>query len=175
MTKTKRRSLPCANCGGRATWKQDENGHGEYVCQNCGIYVDLETVDDGRIRSAADVPIRVAGARAARDADPIFKGRQILYELFELYCEIVEKETWVTILAADTWAAQELTKRLGRNVFRQQVARQRHALVALGYIRCLRPDEVRRTQLKQKIQEYKLRGMKPPIIVEVLKARKGER
>src|SRR5690242_18862153 len=124
----RRRPFPCPQCGGRATWDLDHYRCGRWdpeACQyvdGCGFGCneeDAPEVDDGRIRSETrdeDVARRIAGARAQREADPAFQGREVLRGLHELYCEAVEREGWVQILAADTWAAPELERRLGRRV-----------------------------------------------------------
>ena len=172
-----------AACDGTATWRKDwTQGSGlaapgpGYLCDGCGwaagkqlaSELDLTFVDDGRIRGPEDVALRIAGARARRLADPTLKGREVLHALHELYCQSAELDSWVEILAADTWAEAELTRRLGRKVHRTQVRRSRMALEGLGYVRRLRRP--RRSSLVKIAATHKLEGRKPPIFVEVLKA-----
>lgn len=168
----KRRPFPCDQCGGEATWDAE---WGHYRCGGCSYFWSEDEAPrrhDGRIRGPEDVAPRIAGARARRGADPVLGGRALLRELHELYCETAERHSWVEVMAADSWAEEELTRRLGRRVHRTQVRRARLALEGLGYVR--RVTAPRGFPLRELVATYKLEGRRPPIIVEVLKAKEAE-
>jgi hypothetical protein len=190
------RPITCPECGSRAQprkyeWPTEQRATGGYYeCGTwdqeahaykggCGWTATVkelqrerpELLDDGRIRGPEDVAVRIAGARARREADPALTNRELVRELHELYCETAERHSWVEVMAADIWAEHELSSRLGRKVHRTQVRRARLALEGRGYVRTVaKPHGF---ALREQLTRHKLEGRRPPIVVEVLKAQKA--
>ena len=96
----------------------------------------------------------------------------ILRELLGLYLDKGAEEGWIEILAADTWARDELDKQLEQRVHRTQVRRARLALERLGYI-CVVKSPMRKANQKN-VAVYLLARRQQPIVIEILKPRRKE-
>jgi hypothetical protein len=168
-------------CGGVATWRKDWTEGGGfakpepgYLCDVCGWAagaglvkdIDLEPVDDGRIRGSEDVGPRLAGAleRAALDSRLSALNRDV----HRVYCTRSDELGWVEIMAGDVWVCQELG--LEPRKSRNSVRRSRARLEALGYIKTKEGHQVSSYALKDQIATRKAAGKRPVNVIEVCKA-----
>ena len=174
----RRRPVRCLGCPGTATWRKDwaGNGSGEpgYLCDACGWAagealaneLDLEPVDDGRIRGPEDVAPRMEGAlgRAADDGRLSALDRRV----HAVYCARVLDLAWVEIMAGDEWVCERLG--LEPRAWRTRVRRSRERLENLSYVRRRQVSEIRGDRLKAALKARQSKGRRSVTVLEVLKA-----
>jgi hypothetical protein len=148
-------------CDGVATWRNDwTQGAGwhepepGYLCDKCGwaagekliAELDLQYVDDGRIRGPEDVGPRLLGAldSAARDGRLSARDRAI----HAVCCQRAMELNYVEIMAGSEWLAQEAGARLGRSISKTKARASRVRLENLGYLRRLTVSNITSHSLK---------------------------
>jgi hypothetical protein len=185
----KRRPVHCQGwhederCDGVATWRNDwTQGAGwhepepGYLCDKCGwaagekliAELDLQYVDDGRIRGPEDVGPRLLGAldSAARDGRLSARDRAI----HAVCCQRAMELNYVEIMAGSEWLAQEAGARLGRSISKTKARASRVRLENLGYLRRLTVSNITSHSLKAAVEGRKTQGLRPVTLLEVRKA-----
>jgi len=172
-----------APCEGAATWRKDwTQGAGfdkpepGYLCDACGWAagarlvpeLDLEHVDDGRIRSAADVGPRLLGALESATRDGRLSPRD--RAIHAVCCQRASELNYVEIMAGSEWLAEEAGRLLGRPIAKSKARASRMRLENLGYLRRLTLSEVTSFSLKAAVQGRKAAGKRPVTLLEVRKA-----
>lgn len=189
MAGRRRRPVHCqgwrddAPCDGVATWRKDwtqGGGFAEpepgYLCDTCGWSagaklapeLNLEHVDDGRIRSADDVGPRLLAAleRAADDGRLSALDRAI----HAVCCDRADELSYVEIMAGSEWLAQEAGRLLGRRIDKKEARRSRQRLESLGYLRRMHLSDVTSRSLKAAVATRRAAGKRDVALLEVCKA-----
>jgi hypothetical protein len=164
-------------CGRTVTWQRrlpaDYPIREGYACE-CGwlagedvvrgLGADLETVD-GRIRSADDVPPRLALCAQSAADNPYLNvfDRQV----YALYLEIATLHSSVEIIASDYWVAERL------DAPRARVRRSRAKMEHFKHVKRLAPKEVRMYSVQEQLARRRAEGKKLPIVLEIRKGPDG--
>jgi len=157
------RRVACPYCNGRNTRDTGDEPH-RWRCDDCQTLIreaDMPAErDDGRIRSPDDVGRRVAASRERASVDKRLS--ELDRRVHALYCDVVEENSSVEVMVADTYTAEKLgLDEKGRTSIR----RSRERLTTLRYFDRLEADRVTRYGLKAVIETRKAAKQRPATLL----------